>query len=171
MTTTTTTQPATDPTPPDPQVHQHDPAPDPAPDDAAAAVVEDQEQDDEQGAEARPEREAAKYRRQLRERETELESTRDELQASQALLVAARQSIAEELSGLTGRSRDLLWEVASIGDVFDEGGRLDRARLDAAVKEVTTTYGLRRGPAPDPSQGRVTGSSAGPSWSGLVQGR
>lgn len=93
-------------------------------------------------------REAARYRRALREVEADRDTYRDRLGA-------LRRQIIEEKSGLLRPAA--LWAAGlNPDDYFTEEGTLDKAALAPAIAEATDRLGLAlapRTPAPDPSQG------------------
>jgi hypothetical protein len=85
---------------------------------------------------SKPGREAAKYRRQLRETEGE----RD-VMASQ--LEAARGELAEAvLRGVLAQPAAFWLTGAKVGDFFGEDGRLDAARLRSAAQAAAAESGL-----------------------------
>ncbi|MEY9260420.1 hypothetical protein ABH903_003467 [Brevibacterium epidermidis] len=90
-------------------------------------------------------KEAAKYRRQLRETETE----RDQLAES---LTAARKQIVESMTGLAKPSA--LWAAGTeVNDLLDDDGLVDPGKVAEAVEHASATLGLVRTPRPDKSQG------------------
>ncbi|WP_394253302.1 hypothetical protein [Arthrobacter pityocampae] len=97
-------------------------------------------------------KEAAKYRRQLRETEAERDALVETVGGLQ------RQIVAGNLPHGATLSADALWTVGrKPGDFFDEKGLLDTEKLTVAVKETHATLGVRFGPAPVPSSGSGSG--------------
>ena len=128
-----------------------------APDSDAAPEVDEQPEvdeheqpDDEQPAD-RPGREAAKYRRQLRETETALEAARE-------TATAAQRALVEHLAQTAGRIRPAaLWASgADLADLLDDSGNVDPGKVAQAADVAARDLGLTRTPRPDPTQGRVT---------------
>jgi hypothetical protein len=94
-------------------------------------------------------REAAKYRRRLRDAEAERDGLREQL-------TAVRRQAAEDASGLA-KPASLWLAGVEVDSLFDAAGRLDPVRLTEAVKTATAALGLAqapRTPKPDPSQGK-----------------
>lgn len=93
-------------------------------------------------------REAARYRRQLREAEAERDAARGAAEAAQRALV-------EHLAQTTGRVRPVaLWASGvALADLLDEEGNVDAAKVSEAAENAASTLGLSRTPKPDPSQG------------------
>lgn len=116
--------------------------------DPAAAITDDETPTD--GAEDKPGREAAKYRRKLRETEAE----RDVLQGQ---LSALRQGVIDDIAVSAGVDPKLLaangYELASF---LDEEGKIIRATVDEAIQATIAAFRIStsRRPAPDPALGR-----------------
>lgn len=111
-------------------------------------------------------REAAKYRRQLRDTETERDGLRDQL-------TALRRQVVESASGLA-RPQALWLTDLDVNTLFTDEGTLDTARTTEAVARISSELGLRekpRTPAPDPSQGMVGLPPSSSSWADVVRGR
>ncbi|MGE9806918.1 hypothetical protein [Janibacter sp. G1551] len=93
-------------------------------------------------------REAAKYRRALREAEAERDAIREQVSA-------LRRQMIEDASGLTKPAA--LWAAGIEADaLFTEAGTLDRDALREAVETAADAFGLTRAPStpkPDLSQG------------------
>lgn len=102
---------------------------------------------DDQGQEESPNREAAKYRRQLRTAQKDLEATQEQL-------TAARRQLAESASGLTHPAG--LWAAGTeVDSLFGDDGSLNREALATATQEAVVKLGLRMGgrpPRPNPAQ-------------------
>ncbi|WP_127783258.1 hypothetical protein [Rhodococcus sp. X156] len=99
------------------------------------------------GEEAKPGREAARYRRQLREAEAERDALRDQL-------TAAHKQIVEDAAGLTKPAA--LWAAGITVDELFTDGHLDTDALTTAVTTAADALGLTRvprTPKADPSQG------------------
>lgn len=137
----------------DPEGTQNDAAVAPEVDPAAPATEEPDE------GEAKPSREAARYRRQLREAEAE----RDELARR---LEANHRALAEELARSQGRvSPAALWaNGATVESLLDEAGNVDPALVNAAVEASVEALGISRKPRPDWSQGPHHDLPGGDSW-------
>lgn len=92
-------------------------------------------------------RDAARYRRQLRDAETERDALR-------ARLDAAQRREVEHLAQ-TARVRPVaLWASGvTLADLLDAEGNVDAAKVSEAAENAASTLGLSRTPKPDPSQG------------------
>ncbi len=105
----------------------------PTPDDTTddAAEVEVAETTATEPTDANPGREAAKYRRQLRD----AEATRDTLAARVQKYQTAE---AERVAAGPGRLLDAsdLWRVTDLADVLGDDGELDPAKVNAAVDKL-----------------------------------
>lgn len=106
-----------------------------------------------------PNKEAAKYRRRLRDAERE----RDELRGRLDVYLA--RDVEQVAAGFLD-SPALLWAdgQASAGDFLDSKGAVDRAKVRAAAEAIMERYGRglasRRGTAPN--EGRTRASASGP---------
>ncbi|WP_255783414.1 hypothetical protein [Mycobacteroides abscessus] len=95
-------------------------------------------------------REAAKYRRRLRETEAQ----RDTLAAQ---LSALRQGVIDDIAASAGVDPKLLaangYELSSF---LDEDGKIIRAKVDEAIQATVTAFRISTSsrPAPDPAFGR-----------------
>lgn len=90
-------------------------------------------------------KEAAKYRRQLRDTEAERDTLKEQV-------TGLRKHIAETLSGLTKPSA--LWAAGvEVDDLLNEDGHVDPTKVKEAVEHAADTLGLSRTPRPDRSQG------------------
>lgn len=121
-------------------------------------------------------REAAKWRRQLRETETERDSLRSRVEAMQRAEV-------ERLAGDRLAKPESLWktEGVALADLLGEDGQVDADKVAAATELAASTLGLQQLPAhqrPEvrgayvPSEGRYPGNPASsPStWKGFLNG-
>lgn len=117
-----------------------------APEAEATAGADEAEQDaeDEGGN-----REAARYRRRLREAEAERDGLSEQLSALQA-------QVAESIAESEARIRpSALWASgATVAGLVAEDGTVDREAVLAACNAAVSTLGLARTPKPDPNQGR-----------------
>ncbi len=106
------------------------PTPDDTTDDAAEVEVAETTATDEP-TDAHPGREAAKYRRQLRD----AEATRDTLAARVQRFQTAE---AERVAAGPGRLLDPtdLWRVTDLADVVDDDGELDLEKVSDAVDKL-----------------------------------
>lgn len=92
--------------------------------------------------------EAAKYRRQLRDTETE----RDALSGTVEAL--RRQLVAGAMPPMSKLSADALWNTGrNAAEFFGEDGQLDANELAAAVQEAHQALGVHFGPDPVPGAG------------------
>lgn len=111
--------------------------------------------------------EAAKYRRRLREAETERDRLSEQVTRLQTAEVQRR--ITDSLEDPTDLWRDGL----QLSDVLDEYGQVDEAALDQAVLQVATDHpGWRKRPEGtevDVDQGRRSDAHGGASWSALLR--
>lgn len=83
-----------------------------------------------------PNKEAAKYRRQLREAETE----RDALLET---VTALRRAEVERIAGTTITRPEGLWAAGvDVNDLIDESGRIDEEKVRAATIEAADRLGL-----------------------------
>ncbi|WP_434619277.1 hypothetical protein [Arthrobacter sp. A5] len=110
-------------------------------------------------------RDAAKYRRQLRDTEAE----RDQLSASVETL--RKQIVAGNMPHGSSAGAELLWTSGcNPADLFDEAGALDPDKLTTAVQDVHKRVGLHFGPSPVHASGtgHYTGTD-GPTWSDALK--
>lgn len=118
-----------------------------------AHEAQDGAEGDHEGTES-PNREAAKYRRRLRDAEKQ----RDELQ--QRLDVYLARDVEQVAAGFLDAPA-LLWAdgQASAGDFIDDKGGVDRAKVKAAAEAILSRYGRglasRRGTAPNEGRTRA----------------
>lgn len=120
----------------------------------------------EASAEASPNREAAKYRRQLREAEAERDQLRSQVETMQTAEVERRVSDALETPS------DVWLAGVNLADVLGDDGHVDESKLDQAVLQVTTEHpGWSKRPqvGPDPDQGKTSDHSVSPSWTSLLR--
>lgn len=111
-----------------------------------------------------PNREAARYRRQLRQTETERDTLRDRLTALQRAEVERLAGTAAKLAAPSA-----IWaDGVQLADLLDGDGQVDPERVTAAAEQAAERLGLARTPTrprADPSQG-PRGSGVGePNWS------
>lgn len=113
-----------------PEVVEPEAADTPEPEAAEAAdAVED--------TPAEPDKEAAKFRRKLRETEKE----RDTLAAR---VEALQRAQAETLLTASGVKPQAVWAVAELGDVLAEDGTIDTDKLDKAVATAREKFGIAK---------------------------
>lgn len=106
-------------------------------------------------------REAARYRTQLRAAETERDGLRDQLSAQHRAIVDWRAT--NNPSGPVVDPALLDAAGISIGDLLDDTGHLDMAAVDQFIDSAVTKFGLPRGFVPNPAQGAAGHTPAGPS--------
>ena len=140
--------------------------------DAPDAAEPDTDEHDDQGDDDRDDdddkskaaRDAARYRRQLRE-------TQDELTATQALVHIQRDAIISAAVQRAGIDPRLL-DAAGIdqGDMLDDRGCVDFARVNDAIAKAVAELGVqpRQRPRPVPGQGRPGGGTGEPKWSDVL---
>lgn len=109
-------------------------------------------------------REAARYRRQLRETESERDTLRDRLAALQRAEIERLAGTAAKLAAPSA-----IWASGvQLADLLDGDGQVDPERVAAAAEQAAQRLGLARTPTrprADPSQG-PRGSGVGePNWS------
>lgn len=103
-------------------------------------------------------REAAKYRRRLRETESALE-------AAQGALEAAQRALVDNITTANGVRPAGLWAVGTqLADLLDEHGNVDPAKVREAADAAAATLGLSRAPRPDPNQGRSPAANRNDPW-------
>lgn len=144
----------------------------------APAVDEDQEESAEQEAPAGDEpeeterdgskaaREAAKYRRQLRETQAERDQLREQIDAM-------RRAEVERLAGAVLRKPAGLWASGvQVTDLLAEDGMVDRDKVVAAAKQAAESLGLAR-PMRNyvPNEGRTAPAGGNRSMVDTVMGR
>lgn len=85
-----------------------------------------------------PSKEAAKYRRRLREAEKERDGLRGQLEAMQRAAV-------ESLAGKTLRKPEALWAAGvELADVLDQNGKPDAEKVATAARTAADQLGLAR---------------------------
>lgn len=119
--------------------------------------------------ETNPNHEAAKWRKQLRETETERDTLRGTVEAMQ-------RSAVEALASQQLEKPDALWKSGvELADMLGEDGLVDGEKVGAAVKSAIADLGLavKRPGAYVPSEGRDPGrpSGNGNPWSGFLAQR
>lgn len=103
--------------------------PDSSPEDTAAA---------EQDSDGNPGREAAKYRRKLRETETERDQLRE-------VVDGMRRAEVERIAGATVQNPAGLWAAGiDVASLLDDAGQVDPAKVQAATQQAAETLGLAR---------------------------
>lgn len=115
-------------------------------------TVEDTTDDDASGDDPgdKSGREAAKYRRRLRETEAQRDALAEQLSA-------LRQGVIDDIATTAGVDPKLLaangYELASF---LDEDGKIIRAKVDEAIQATVTAFRISTSsrPAPDPAFGR-----------------
>lgn len=152
-----------DPTEVDPpettEVEPDEPNTEPAPE------VDDTEADDPNEG-----REAAKYRRRLRDTETERDGLRTQLED-------AHRTLIEGIASTAGRLQKpaVLWASGVIVDaLLDEHGNVDPERVLAACERAATEFGVSRAPRPNyvPGEGsNPTGRGGGDGMAAVIAGR
>lgn len=138
--------------------------------DASADTTTDQSDSADSDTGSSPElsgnREAAKYRRQLRDVETE----RDQLKS---LVDSYRKTEVERrVSDALEDPRDLWLSGVALADVLGEDGTVDESKLDAVVLRVTSEHpAWRKRPVVgvDFDQGKTSDHSVSPSWTSLLR--
>ena len=109
-------------------------------------------------------RDAARYRTQLRERETELTTEREAHAQFQ-------RTVLESLAASVGVNGESLWKLGVTPEEFLADG-FDRTAITEAIKDRATELGLstkNRPSAPDVGQGRRGGGTGSPSsWREVV---
>lgn len=113
---------------------------------------EDAAQDDSEADDGNPNREAAKYRRRLRDTEAE----RDDLAAQ---VDALRRQIVDDAVSRTGVPSEAFWSTSELGDMLDDDGNVDLERVTAQAEDVRKRFSIARLPAPNKAQGS---SASGP---------
>lgn len=103
-----------------------------------SAPVADAAPDEPIDAESNPGREAAKYRRKLRDTETE----RDQLREA---ITGMRRAEVERIAGATVQNPAGLWAAGiDVADLLDDAGQVDPAKVQAATQQAAETLGLAR---------------------------
>ncbi len=147
-------------------------APEPAaPSDDATVSADTAEGASEAATEAdetRPGAEAARYRRRLRETETERDGLVEQLDGFR------RREAERVAAGALSKASDLWLDGRTIGDLLDDDGQVDADKVNAEVASVldgrpqlATT---RQRPKPDDAQGRP-GPRSSEGWSDVLRGR
>lgn len=103
--------------------------------------VEQTLSDAQEGAKGGGNKEAAKYRRQLRDTEAEKDDLAGQVEGLRRQLVQLNMPHGSKTNA------DALWATGrNAGDFFNDAGQLDAEKLTAAVRETHTALGLRYGP-------------------------
>lgn len=116
-----------------------------------------------EGTQPQPDREAAKYRRKLREAEAE----RDTL--AERLATLQRQEVARLAGDVLAQGDDLFALGVDLGQVLDDDGNVDPARVTEAARTIAADRpGLGRPPL-DLGQGvRTAATAPGPRWVDVI---
>ncbi len=115
----------------------------PEPTDAQPTEPDEVEPDDEPS-----DREAAKYRRRLRETEGERDTISTQLDAS-------RRALVEHLAGGERVKVEALWAAGTtVAELLDDDGAVDPDLVRKACTNAAETLGLARPPRVDRNQGR-----------------
>ncbi len=133
---------------------------------------EDTEPEEEPEDDAKGGKEAARYRRRLRETEAERDALTERVESLQRSVV---DSIVTE-GGKGGRmhSTEPFWAGGvDLADLLDEGGDVDRAKVLAAVDDVAVRFGITRRPKPNtvPGEGYNPAPAGRDSMVDVVQGK
>jgi len=143
--TTTSTSTTPDAAPIEDAVDQ---ALDTPPDAAGDDLTADQTEGDQDATDGKPGRDAAKYRRQLRE----VEADRDQLRTVVASLQKAE---AERLAGVANLKPAALWASgAGLADLLAADGTVDPDKVTAAAKTAKELLGIVGLPAAPPASGQ-----------------
>ncbi|MDQ3416518.1 MAG: hypothetical protein M3474_05370 [Actinomycetota bacterium] len=121
-----------------------------------------------EGDDARPGAEAARYRRRLRETETERDGLVEQLDGFR------RREAERVAAGALSKPSDIWLDGRDIGDLLDDAGQVDPAKVNAEVASVLDgrpqLAATRQRPKPDDAQGRpMVRSSEG--WVDVLKGR
>jgi hypothetical protein len=124
-----------------------------------------------EGGEGNPSREAAKYRRQLREAEAQRDTNAARVESLQRAAID-RIATDERIKPAA------MWAAgATLADLLDDDGMPDVSKVRAAVAHARETLGVPeepRPPAPNPAQGSSGGGAAGSTgvtWSDAIRKR
>lgn len=108
--------------------------------------------------------EAAKYRRRLRE----VESERDQLQEQVQTL--RRSEVERQVAGELEDPSDLWRAGTEVEHLLDEDGAVDQSKVVETARAVTTEHpGWRKVSGVDEDQGRASESFREPSWTALLR--
>lgn len=137
-----------------------------------AEAPEQQEPEDEPEDDGKGGREAAKYRRRLRETEAERDALTERVQSLQKSVV---DSIVTE-GGMGGRMRSAepFWAGGvDLADLLDEEGEVDRDKVLAACDDVCGRFNITRRPKPltVPNEGSNPNPFPRQSMEDVVMGR
>lgn len=103
-------------------------------------------------------KEAARYRRQLRE-------TEGALQAAQGATEAAQRALVEHLAQSRGVKPAALWASgAELAALLTEDGNVDPQKVTEAAEGAAVSLGLARTPRPDPTQGQGHSAKSTPKF-------
>jgi hypothetical protein len=147
-----------------------DQAADTPPDAPDGPLTPDRDEADQSDTESRPGREAARYRRQLRE----VEADRDQLRT---VVSSLQKAEAERLAGAAKLKPAALWASGvQLADLLTENGTVDAALVAAAIATAKDVLGISGPPAAPPASGQgnvgsPVGTGAGPTWDSVLRGR
>ena len=113
----------------------------------------------------KPGAEAAKYRRQLRDTETERDALRERVHTLQRAEV-------EQLAAHLAKPAALWASGTTLDDLLDDAGNVDAAKVSEAAKTAADTLGLARipgTPRPDPGQGGSGGAPTVNRWADAMK--
>lgn len=118
---------------------------DPAAEDVSTTDTPEPPQDDttadaagDDATDGNPGREAAKYRRKLRETETERDQLRE-------VVAGMRRAEVERIAGANVQNPAGLWAAGiDLADLLDPAGQVDPAKVQAATQQAADTLGLAR---------------------------
>ncbi len=111
-------------------------------------------------------REAARYRRSLREAETERDGLRGRVEAMQ------KAEVERLVAGDLAMPTDLWLTGASLPDLLDDDGDVDPAKVaDAVTAVLTERPGLRRLTHPNFDGGVRTAAPTGPTWADALRAK
>lgn len=133
---------------------------------------EDTEPEEEPEGDTKGGKEAAKYRRRLRETEAERDALTERVESLQRSVV---DGIVTE-GGMGGRmhSAEPFWAGGvDLADLLDEGGDVDRGKVLAAADDIAVRFGITRRPKPNtvPGEGYNPAPAGRDSMVNVVQGR
>ncbi len=160
----------TTPTTTDPSKASEAPAPSDSATDANATAegAPDGAVEAPEGDDARPGAEAARYRRRLRETETERDTLVEQLDGFR------RREAERVAAGALSKPSDLWLDGRDIGDLLDDDGQVDPDKVSAEVASVLEGRPLlaatRQRPKPDDAQGRP-GPRSSEGWAEVLKGR
>ena len=121
-----------------------------------------------EGDDNRPGAEAARYRRRLRETESERDGLVEQLDGFR------RREAEGVAAGALSKASDLWLDGRTIGDLLNDDGQIDVAKVSAEVATVLEgrpqLAATRQRPKPDDAQGRPMVRSEG-GWADVLRGK